>query len=123
MAKPIVLSYSNCSTCKQALAWLASHHVDVEVRAIATHPPTVKELASWIPASGVGIRKWLNTSGLSYRALTKSPDEDKVANATDSDLALWLSKDGKLVKRPVLVFGKHVLVGFREDAYAAVFAS
>ena len=32
-----------------------------------------------------------------------------------------VTEDGKLVKRPVLVKGNRVLVGFREDDYAALF--
>ncbi|MBX3232445.1 MAG: Spx/MgsR family RNA polymerase-binding regulatory protein [Labilithrix sp.] len=115
--KPLVLSYSGCSTCKRALKWLSEHGVDAEVRPIVDQPPTKAELAEWIPKSGRPVRKWLNTSGQSYRALGK----EKIDAASDADLALWLSKDGKLVKRPVLVTSKTVLVGFDEAAYAATF--
>lgn len=118
MAKALVLSYAGCGTCKKALAWLATHDVEVDLRPIVVEPPTERELATWIPRSGRPIRKWLNTSGQSYRALGK----DKVDAASDADLAAWLTKDGKLVKRPVVVFGQAVLVGFDEDAYAKVFA-
>jgi arsenate reductase len=33
----------------------------------------------------------------------------------------WLTQDGKLVKRPVLVIGKRVIVGFDEAAYGEAF--
>lgn len=118
MGRPLVLSYSGCSTCKKALRWLAEHGVGAEVRPIVEQPPTAAELAKWIPASGVSVRKWLNTSGQSYRALGKA----KVDAADDAVIARWLAADGKLVKRPVLVHGDHVLVGFREEQYAAIFA-
>ncbi len=119
MAQPLILSYAGCSTCKKALRWLEAHGVDPKVRAIVDEPPTAKELATWIGASGVGVRKWLNTSGQSYRAL----DKDALASATDDDLVRWLTEDGKLVKRPVLVHGKRVLVGFREEAYEELFGA
>lgn len=115
----LVLSYSGCSTCKKALKWLADHDVDVEVRPIVDEPPTASELGTWIPQSGKPVRKWLNTSGQSYRAM----DKDKVAAAKDEEIVRWLTKDGKLVKRPVVVAGKRVLVGFDEEAYGEVFAS
>ncbi|MEJ7729599.1 MAG: Spx/MgsR family RNA polymerase-binding regulatory protein [Polyangiaceae bacterium] len=115
--KPLVLSYAGCSTCKRALRWLSDHGVDVDVRAIVERPPSAEELASWVPTSGRPIRKWLNTSGLSYRALGK----DKVDAASDGDLLGWLARDGKLVKRPVLVGENDVLVGFDEAAYGAMF--
>ena len=73
-------------------------------------------LDSWVTASGLPIRKWLNTSGQSYRALGKA----RVDAATDAEIASWLSADGKLVKRPVLVSGDRVLVGFKAEAYEAL---
>ena len=115
--EPLVLSYSGCSTCKKALRWLADHDVTVDVRPIVDAPPTPAELAAWIPKSKKPVKKWLNTSGQSYRALGK----EKVDGASDAELVKWLAKDGKLVKRPVLVTSKVVLVGFDEAAYAEAF--
>ena len=116
--KPLVLSYAACSTCRKALAWLKANEIEVSVRPIVDEPPTPEELAAWIPKSGVSVKKWLNTSGQSYRAIDKA----KVARATDADLTAWLSRDGKLVKRPVLIVGTNVLVGFREESYEALFS-
>ena len=116
---PLVLSYSGCGTCKKALKWFADRGVEVTVRPIVDEPPTAAELAQWIPKSERSVRKWLNTSGQSYRALGK----EKVDAASDEELAKWLSKDGKLVKRPVVVTAGRVLVGFDEQAYAETFAS
>ena len=113
----LVLSYAGCSTCKRALAWLEGKGVKSEVRPIVEQPPTVAELDTWIAASGVGVRKWLNTSGQSYRAIGKA----KIDAATDRELTRLLAADGKLVKRPVLVTKKRVLVGFRAEEYEALF--
>ena len=113
-----LLAYAGCSTCKKALKWLADHDVAVITRAIVDEPPTVAELTRWVPQSGLSVRKWLNTSGQSYRAIGK----ERVAAADDATLMAWLAADGKLVKRPVLVHGDRVLVGFRAEQYAALFA-
>ncbi|MDP3151209.1 MAG: arsenate reductase family protein [Archangium sp.] len=115
--RPLVLSYSGCSTCKKALKWLASKGVDAQVRAIVEEPPTRAELEQWIPKSGKPVKKWLNTSGLSYRALGK----EKLDAASETEVKKLLAADGKLVKRPVLVAGSTVLVGFKEDEWAAAF--
>ncbi len=114
---PLVLSYSGCSTCKKALAFLAKKKVSATVRPIVDEPPTKAELAKWIKASGLPVKKWLNTSGLSYRALGK----EKVEAASEATLVDWLSADGKLVKRPVMVDGGTVLIGFKEDEWAKHF--
>jgi arsenate reductase len=115
--KVLVLSYSGCSTCKKALKWLAEQKVEVEVRPIVDAPPTAEELGAWVPKSGRPVRKWLNTSGQSYRAIDKAT----MGAATDEQIMRWLTQDGKLVKRPVVVTGKRVLVGFDESAYAELF--
>lgn len=117
MKKPLILSYSGCSTCKKALKWLAAKGVDAEVRAIVDQPPTKAELDQWIVKSGKPVKKWLNTSGLSYRALGK----EKLEAASDAEVKKLLAADGKLVKRPVLVMGDTVLVGFKEEEWNAAF--
>lgn len=114
----LVLSYAGCSTCKKALKWLEAQGVPHRVRPIVDAPPTVAELKQWIARSGLPVRKWLNTSGQSYRALGKP----RVDAASDTELVSWLAADGKLVKRPVLVTASTVLVGFQPEAYARVLA-
>ncbi len=123
-ADAVVLAYAGCSTCKKALSWLEKRGIRAQVRPIVDLPPTLSELKEWIPSSGIDVRKWLNTSGQSYRAIGK----EKIDAATPSELTRWLSEDGKLVKRPVLVrpsagSGQElcVLVGFKEEAWAAAF--
>jgi arsenate reductase len=116
-ASALVLAYAGCSTCTKAVKWLREHHVEVDVRPIVEQPPTAAELKAWIPASGRPVRKWLNTSGQSYRAI----DKERAAAAKDAEIVEWLTDDGKLVKRPVVVAGGRVLVGFDEKAYAEAF--
>ena len=115
--KPLVLSSAGCSTCKKALQWLAQKKLDFELRAIVDAPPTLAELDAWIPKSGKDVKKWLNTSGLSYRALGK----EKIDASSEAQLKKLLAADGKLVKRPVAVVGDTVLVGFKEEEWTAAF--
>ncbi|MCI0574279.1 MAG: Spx/MgsR family RNA polymerase-binding regulatory protein [Myxococcaceae bacterium] len=115
----LVLTYAGCDTCRKALGWLKEHGVPHRVRPIVTEPPTPAELRRWVPRSGLPVRKWLNTSGQSYRALGK----DRVDAASDAELLERLAADGKLVKRPVLVVGERVLVGFKPEAYSALLGS
>jgi arsenate reductase len=117
LKKPLVLSYAGCSTCKKALKWLAAKGVEFDLRAIVDDPPKLAELEPWIPASGKDVKKWLNTSGLSYRALGK----EKIDASTEAQVKKLLAADGKLVKRPVAVVGDTVLVGFKEDEWKAAF--
>jgi arsenate reductase len=109
----LVLAYAGCTTCKNAIRWLTEQKIPHRVRPIVEEPPTAKELAAWIPASGLPVRKWLNTSGQSYRALGKAA----IDAASDAELVKRMTADGKLVKRPVLARGGVVLVGFKPEVW------
>lgn len=111
----LVLAYAGCTTCKNALRWLTEQKIAHTTRPIVDEPPTTRELEAWIRASGLPVRKWLNTSGQSYRAIGK----EKIDAASDAELVRWLAADGKLVKRPVLVRGETVLVGFKPESWSA----
>ena len=112
--------YASCSTCRKAKKWLADHKVAVDVIPIVERPPSAAELSGLITKSGEPAKKWFNTSGQSYRALVAERGKDAVAALSDADIVALLAKDGKLIKRPVLVAGNRVLIGFREEAYSAL---
>lgn len=108
MTAALLLAYDACDTCRKARKWLDAESISYTVRPIVADAPTVAELREWIAAAGVPLRRWLNTSGQSYRAMGKA----KVDAASDEQLLAWLAADGKLVRRPVLVRDGVVLVGF-----------
>ena len=111
----LVLAYASCDTCRKAIKYLSERGVAHTVRPIVEAPPTPDELARWIPASGLTVRQWLNTSGQSYRALGKAA----VDAMSDDAVRAALAADGKLVKRPILALGARALVGFNEAEWLA----
>ncbi|MEO6598365.1 MAG: arsenate reductase family protein [Polyangiaceae bacterium] len=115
MPKLRVYHYPQCSTCKKAIKWLAAHDVGVELVHIVEHPPSKAELREALKGAGIPLKKLFNTSGASYR---EGGFGERLATMTEAEAIDALSKDGKLIKRPV-VLGKGVaLVGFDEAAYA-----
>lgn len=121
MSDTTVYAYASCDTCRKALAWLRAHHVEARVVPIVDQPPSTKVLRELVAKAGLPIRKWLNTSGQSYRALVAERGKEAVAALDDDALIALLAADGKLIKRPVVVRGADVLVGFDAEAYARVF--
>lgn len=109
--------YAACSTCKKARKWLESRKLAFETVAMVEHPPTARELLSWIRKSGIEPRKFFNTSGQVYRERKMG---EKLGSMTVEQMADELAANGKLIKRPLLVAGEIVLVGFDEKAYARV---
>jgi arsenate reductase (glutaredoxin) len=106
--------YAACSTCKKAKKWLESKKIIFKNIPIVEAPPSAKDLKQYYENSGLDIKKFFNTSGLSYRALGLS---SKINSLSVNECLQLLAKDGKLIKRPLLVKGKTVLVGFKEEDY------
>lgn len=114
MTQPLFICYTHCGTCRKAAKWLKENSIEVETRDIATQNPSQDELADWIPKSGKPIAKFFNTSGLRYKELKM---KDVVKTASANELLAALASEGMLVKRPILVTDKTVLVGFDEQEW------
>ncbi len=113
-----VYHYSKCSTCRNALKWLAAHGVAYEATDLVASPPSAEKLAELHKRSGLPIARFFNSSGESYRA---GGWKEKLKTLSLRDALRALSKDGKLVKRPIVDTGTIVLVGFKEDCYEDTF--
>lgn len=107
----LFVEYPKCSTCKRASKWLKDHEIEVIDRDIKLDPPTSEELSTWIPKSGLPMKRFFNTSGLVYR---ERGLKDKLATMSDEEKIAELASDGMLVKRPIIVGDDFILVGFKE---------
>ncbi len=118
MEKPLFIYYAKCGTCQKAMKWLKAQGIDVQSRDILTDTPTQEELKQWVSQSNLPEKKFFNTSGLRYKELNL---KSVLPTATPDEMIALLASEGKLVKRPVLVYNNHVLVGFKESDYATLF--
>ena len=109
-----VLCYPKCGTCKKALNWLDDNGIKYEYRHIVEENPTKDELKNWYEKSGLPLKKFFNTSGLKYKELNL---KDRIPQMTEEEIFDLLSTDGMLVKRPILISGDKVLVGFKEEEW------
>ena len=107
----LFICYPKCSTCRNAKKWLEDHKIEFVDRHIIENNPTEEELTKWIKESKKDIKKWFNTSGMKYKELNL---KDKLVNMSEKEKIKILASDGMLVKRPILITDKGVLVGFRE---------
>ena len=74
----------------------------------------LEEIKRIYEESGHDLKKFFNTSGVKYRELGL---KDVVKTASEDELLDLLASDGKLIKRPLLVDNKKVLIGFKENEY------
>ncbi|WP_024859635.1 arsenate reductase family protein [Ruminococcus flavefaciens] len=112
------ICYPKCTTCQKAKKWLDENGISYELRDIKENNPTADELREWYKNSGLPLKKFFNTSGLLYKSMEL---KNKLPNMSDDEQIKLLATDGMLVKRPILVSGKKVLVGFREKEYEELF--
>ena len=84
------------------------------MRHIVEETPTKKELETWIKMYNQGIKPFFNTSGQVYRQLGI---KDKIKDMSIEEAAELLSKNGMLIKRPLLIHNKQIIIGFKETLY------
>ena len=111
-----VYAYTNCDTCRKALARLRAAGNPFEERPIRERPPTKAELKRALEGVGGDLRRLFNTSGQDYRA--QGIAERLKTLAVDDALTL-LAGNGNLCKRPLVLGSGVALVGFKPDEWTA----
>ena len=102
--------YPKCSTCQKAKKWLDENNLKYTERHIVEDNPTYEDLKDWYSRSGLPLKKFFNTSGLLYKDMKL---KDKLPKMTEDEQLKLLASNGMLVKRPVVVDGNTVLLGFK----------
>ncbi len=114
----LFVEYPKCTTCQKAKKWLDENKIEYEDRHIKEKNPTIDELKEWHKKSGLPLKKFFNTSGLLYKELKL---KDKLPTMSEEEQYELLASDGMLVKRPIIVKGDQILVGFKAEAWEAAF--
>ena len=110
------ICYPKCTTCRKARKWLDENQIEYAFRDIKTENPAFDELAAWHKLSGLPLKRFFNTSGLLYKSMEL---KNKLPDMSEDEMLKLLASDGMLVKRPILVGGGFVLVGFKESEWAS----
>ena len=113
----LFLQYPPCSTCQKAKKWLDDHSLSYTDRHIKQQNPSYEELKCWYEASGIPLKRFFNTSGLAYKALSL---KDRLPQMSEEEQLTLLASDGMLVKRPILITDDHILIGFKESEWASL---
>lgn len=110
----LFICYPKCTTCKKAQKWLDENNLSYTLRDIKLENPSYDELKLWHEMSGLELRKFFNTSGLLYKSMML---KTRLSEMSQEDQLNLLATDGMLVKRPIIVYGEKVLVGFKPDEW------
>ena len=114
MKKIIFYSYFKCSTCRKAAKWLESKDFEFQLIDIVKEPPFVNYLNLVLEQYSEDKKRIFNTRGKAFKTLNLDID-----SLSKEEIIQLLLSDGKLIKRPFLIYeGKKVILGFNENEYA-----
>ena len=114
MKKIIFYSYLTCSTCRKAAKWLQSKDFQYQLIDITKEPPLVNYLNIALKQYSDDKKRIFNTRGKAYKTLNID-----IYGLSREEIIQVLLSDGKLIKRPFLIYeGKKVILGFNEIEYA-----
>ena len=117
MKKIIFYSYLKCSTCRKAAKWLESKDFEFQLIDIVEEPPLVNYLNLALEQYSDDKKRIFNTRGKAFKTLNLD-----IYDLSKEEITQLLLSDGKLIKRPFLIFeGKKVILGFNEIEYAKQF--
>ena len=117
MKKIIFYSYLKCSSCRKAAKWLDKKNFNYQLFDIVNDPPLSNYLNLALEIYSADKKRIFNTRGKAF----KSIDHDIYSLSREEIIQLLLS-DGKLIKRPFLIYElKKIILGFNEIEYAKQF--
>lgn len=111
-----VYGIPNCDTVKKARQWLDARGVDYAFHDYKKEGADPERLRTWIAAEGVDTV--LNRRGTTFRKLS---DAEK-ADIDEAKAVTLLQQHPSMIKRPVVEYPGGLLVGFKEDEWAAAFS-
>jgi len=113
----ILYSYSKCSTCRKAAKWLDKKDFEYQLIDIVNEPPLLDYLSLALEQYSADKKKIFNTRGKAFKSINLD-----IYSLSREEIIQLLLSDGKLIKRPFLVYeGKRVILGFNEIEYAKQF--
>jgi arsenate reductase (glutaredoxin) len=113
----VMYGIPNCSKVKNAREWLAARDVAYRFVDYKKQAPTAELLQEW--AKVVGWDALLNKQGTTWRGLT---DEEKAAIQDADDMLAIMLRQPSVIKRPMLVDGETLILGFDIEKYTQHFA-
>jgi len=119
MSKTTITIYGipNCDSVKKARVWFTEHGVDAVFHDFKKQGVPAEAIDTWLKA--VDWEVLVNRKGTTWRKLDAAT-QARVADAA-SARALMLEHTS-VIKRPVVVKGKTVIVGVNPEAWANVVA-
>ncbi|MEW4353954.1 Spx/MgsR family RNA polymerase-binding regulatory protein [Streptococcus pneumoniae] len=104
----------SCTSCRKARAWLLNHDVPFQEHNIMTSPLSREELQHILSLTENGTDDIISTRSKIFQKLNVD-----VENMSISELIRLNGENPSLLRRPIILDGKRMQIGFNEDEIRA----
>lgn len=109
--------YTSCTSCRKAKDVLQTQDAQFEVREYFKQKVTRTELDQLLASTGLNVADILSVRSTPYKQGNLA---DK--NLSDDEILDMMVEEPRLIKRPLLVSGADIVVGYNEDKIKALIA-
>lgn len=106
--------YPKCTTCRKGKKFLTENGVDFTTINMVEQIPSKDTLKGILDKSSHSIDDFFNKRGTKFRELGL---KERLGDLSEEEKLELLSSDGMLIKRPMVILGDEVLLGFKEETY------
>ncbi|MFN2745347.1 MULTISPECIES: Spx/MgsR family RNA polymerase-binding regulatory protein [Bacillus] len=107
MGDLIFYSYPSCTSCRKTKHWLKANQIDFKERHLFKETPNQEELKEILALTTEGIDEILATRSQAFKELNLNIEE-----LTVSEVLELLIQKPKLLRRPIIVNGEKLVVGY-----------
>ncbi|WP_048602600.1 Spx/MgsR family RNA polymerase-binding regulatory protein [Rubeoparvulum massiliense] len=110
-------TYPSCTSCRKAKMWLTENGINYEERHLLKDPPSIEELKDIMRLTTNGFDDILSTRSQKYKEL----DMD-IEDMNMTQLLEMISEEPRLLRRPLIIDGEHLIVGYNKSALRSILA-
>lgn len=110
-------TYPSCTSCRKAKSFLKQNGIAYEERHLFREPPTKEELLEIIKMTTNGTEDILSTRSRTFKEL-----DVEIEDLTVSQLLEMLHEEPRLLRRPILVDGEKLIIGYNRNAMEELLA-
>jgi Spx/MgsR family transcriptional regulator len=105
-----IYTISSCTSCKKAKTWLNNHHLPYKEQNLGKEPLTREEILNILSKTEDGVESIISSKNRYAKALTFDINDLSMNQVID-----LIQKNPRLLKSPILIDDKRLLVGYKED--------
>lgn len=105
-----VYTSPSCTSCRKARAWLQTNQLEFEEKNIFVDPLLEEEIKEILAATEGGVEDVISTRSKIYEKLCLDFNE-----LTLKQMIVLFKEYPSLIRRPILIDEKRILIGFNED--------